>query len=60
VPCAADGMFAFALYDSGTHRLFLARDRAGEKPLFYRLEKGRFAFASELKSLMSDPPSRAG
>lgn len=50
-----NGMFAFALYDTGSRRLFLARDRAGEKPMFYRLDPGRFAFASELKALMADP-----
>lgn len=49
------GMFAFALYDTGTRRLFMARDRVGEKPLFYRLDQDRFAFASELKALMADP-----
>jgi asparagine synthase (glutamine-hydrolysing) len=47
-----NGMFAFAIYDSRTRGLFLARDRAGEKPLYYRHEPGRFAFASELKSLL--------
>ena len=50
-----NGMFAFALYDSRKNRLFLARDRAGEKPLFYTLADGTLRFASELKGLMSDP-----
>ena len=50
-----NGMFAFAIYDERKRQLFLARDRAGEKPLFYRLENGRLWFASELKALMSVP-----
>jgi asparagine synthase (glutamine-hydrolysing) len=50
-----NGMFAFGLYDSATRRLFLARDRVGEKPLFYWHEPGRLVFASELKALMANP-----
>ena len=49
------GMFSFCLYDKSKACLFLARDRAGEKPLFYYHTPGRFLFASELKALMADP-----
>ncbi len=50
-----NGMFVFAIYDQLKRRVFLARDRAGEKPLFCRLNKGSLYFASELKALLSHP-----
>ena len=50
-----NGMFAFAIYDSRQQFIFLARDRSGEKPLFYSLSGGIFRFASELKGLLIDP-----
>jgi len=50
-----EGMFALALYDGAQRRLLLARDRAGEKPLFYRCAGGKLTFASELKALTADP-----
>jgi asparagine synthase (glutamine-hydrolysing) len=51
----ADGMFAVAIYDALTKTLTLARDRAGEKPLYYIDAPGFFAFASELRPLLTVP-----
>jgi asparagine synthase (glutamine-hydrolysing) len=50
-----NGMWAFAIYDSRTRRLFLARDRFGKKPLYYFHRNGTFAFASELTALFEHP-----
>ncbi|MEE9304319.1 MAG: asparagine synthase (glutamine-hydrolyzing) [Thiotrichaceae bacterium] len=49
------GMFAFALYDRQQQQLYLARDRMGEKPLYYGWQGGSFLFGSELKSLRAHP-----
>ncbi len=50
-----DGMFAFAVWDRARRTLVLARDRMGEKPLYYYAGRGTFAFGSELRALLEHP-----
>ncbi|MGI9273091.1 MAG: asparagine synthase (glutamine-hydrolyzing) [Woeseiaceae bacterium] len=50
-----DGMFAFAWYQASDDTLYLARDRFGQKPLFYANSRGDFVFASEIKALRCHP-----
>jgi len=54
VECLGDlrGMFAFSIWDANRNELFLARDRAGQKPLYYYEQSGLFIFASEIKSIL--------
>lgn len=49
------GMFAFVLYDSRRKIVFGARDRFGQKPLYYHMGRDAFAFGSEIKSLLPMP-----
>ena len=46
------GMYAFAVWDQKRRVLFLARDRMGQKPLYYAYHQGRFIFASECKAIL--------
>ncbi|MEE2760954.1 MAG: asparagine synthase (glutamine-hydrolyzing) [Pseudomonadota bacterium] len=50
-----EGMFAFAVWDNGTGRLYLARDRIGIKPLYFTRQDGAFLFGSEIKALLAYP-----
>lgn len=45
-----DGMYAFALYDKPAQKVYLVRDKFGEKPLYYKYDKNKLIFASELKA----------
>tara|TARA_B100002019_G_scaffold276010_1_gene274412 strand:+ start:8131 stop:9798 length:1668 start_codon:yes stop_codon:yes gene_type:complete len=48
-----NGMFAFGFYEKESKELFLARDRSGEKPLYFYQKKGLFIFASDIKSILA-------
>ncbi|MFX7329580.1 asparagine synthetase B, partial [Acinetobacter baumannii] len=48
-----NGIFAFAIWSTEEEQLFMARDRLGVKPLFYRLEEGRLLFGSEPKAILA-------
>ncbi len=50
-----NGMFSLAIYDQQKQQVVFARDRAGEKPFFYRYDGTSFTFASELKAILADP-----
>lgn len=50
-----NGMFAFTFYDTLSNKIYLARDRLGEKPLYYGLCNNTFFFSSQLKSLSPNP-----
>jgi len=48
-----NGMFAFAIFDTRTRRLFAARDRIGVKPFYYCYKNGSLVFASEIKAILA-------
>lgn len=50
-----NGIFAFAIYEEKNHRVFIARDRIGVKPLFYHEGERVFTFASEISAMLENP-----
>jgi len=54
-----NGIFAFAVWEKRNRRLFLARDRIGVKPLFYKIHEGGLIFASEIKTILAYPSIKA-
>ncbi|MBO9128692.1 asparagine synthase (glutamine-hydrolyzing) [Bacillus sp. 165] len=54
-----NGIFAFAVWDSGKEKLFIGRDRLGVKPLFFKEDFGRLLFGSELKAILAHPNVKA-
>lgn len=55
LPNQLNGMFGLAVWDERNRALLLARDRMGEKPLYWTHQKGVFLFASELKAILAHP-----
>lgn len=54
-----NGIFAFAIWEQNKKRLFLARDRIGVKPLFYKIHENGLLFASEIKTILAYPTVKA-
>ena len=54
-----NGIYAFGIWEQQKRRLFLARDRMGVKPLFYKLHEGGLLFASEIKTILAYPTVKA-
>lgn len=54
-----NGIFAFAIWNEQTENVFIARDRLGVKPLFYKENNGRLLFGSELKAILEHPEVKA-